>query len=275
MSSAANPAAARTLLLVLEYDGTNFSGWQAQTGTALRTVQGELEGVLSRVLQETVRVAAAGRTDAGCHAAGQVASFRTRSALALPRLARALTGLLPSDVGVRSMAEVPVEFHARYAAVERRYHYRLLDRPSPLGSRFGWWPWMKLDPEALNAAFAPLVGDHDFRAFAGRDPSRDQGSHGRCRVSRLAFVRSDEGVRLEVHANRFLYHMVRNLVGTATALVKGTRRAEDLPGILASCDRRRAGPTAPPKGLCLMEVVYPEHLAPLGDIVDALGRSSA
>ncbi len=263
----------RNIRLVLEYDGTDFSGWQAQSVAGVRTVQEEVESVLARVLQEPVRLVVAGRTDAGCHAAGQTASFRTAGDLSLHRLARALNGLLPPDIAVRSVAEVPDSFHARFSAVERRYHYHLLARPSALWARRAWWPFLELDAEALTRAFAPFLGEHDFRAFAGRDPARGVLPHGRCRVTRLAFVPWEEGVRLEVHANRFLYHMVRNFVGTATAITKGTRRAYDLPAILASLDRRRAGPTAPPVGLTLVEVVYPGHQAPVAPVVDGWGRA--
>ncbi len=264
----------RTIRLVLEYEGTDFAGWQGQR-SGLRTVQGEVEKVLARVLQEPPRMVVAGRTDAGVHARGQVASFRTGSALPLWRLARALTGMLPHDIAVRSVAEVPADFHARFGAVERRYVYRMLDRPSALWGRRAWWPWMALDAEALTAAFASFLGEHDFRAFAGREPSKEPLAHGRCNVRRLRFVRWEEGTALEVWANRFLYHMVRNLVGTATAITKGTRQAQDLPAILASHDRRLAGPTAPPMGLTLEGVVYPERWAPSSEVVDGWGRVSA
>ena len=264
----------RNLKLVVEYDGTDFAGWQAQAH-GVRTVQGAIEDVLARVLRERPKMVAAGRTDTGCHATGQVASFRTAAAMSLPRLARALTGLLPPDVTVVSLAEVPEAFHARFSAQERRYRYRMLERPSAVWARRAWWPWMPLDPEALTRAFRPCLGENDFRAFAGKDPGGAAIPHGRCRVTHLEFVRWDEGVALEVHANRFLYHMVRNLVGTATAITKGTRRAEDVAAILASLDRRRAGPTAPPHGLTFESVVYPEALAPIGPVFDATGKEIA
>ncbi len=265
----------RNIRLVLEYDGTEFSGWQAQAIPGVRTVQEAVEAVLAQVLREPVRLAVAGRTDSGCHAAGQTANFRTAHAISLHRLARALSGLLPADIAGRSVAVVREACHARDSAVERRYHYLLLDRPSALWARRAWWPFMRLHPGPLSECFAPFLGEHDFRAFAGRDPARGDLPHGRCRVTRLAFVRWEEGVRLAVHANRFLYHMVRNLVGTATAITKGTRRGTDLPAILASHERRAAGPTAPAVGLSLVEVVYPEHHAALPPVVDGWGRELA
>lgn len=264
----------RNVRLVVEYDGSAFHGWQAQAVPAVRTVQEELEAVLSRVLREDVKLAVAGRTDTGVHARGQVANFRTASDLSLSRLARALAGLLPSDVSVRGIAEVPPSFHARHSAVERRYLYRLLDAPSATWARRAWWPWARLDAGRMSALYAPLLGEHDFRSFAGRAPGQEE-AHGRCRVTRLEFVRWEEGVLFVIHANRFLYHMVRNLVGTAIAITRGRIEPDALPAILAARDRRRAGPTAPPVGLSLEEVVYPAHCAPIGESVDGWGKEVA
>jgi tRNA pseudouridine38-40 synthase len=261
----------RNIRLVLEYDGGGFHGWQAQARPAVRTVQEEVEAVLARVLRESVRLHVAGRTDVGVHARGQVANFRTEAALPLSRLARALAGLLPADVSVRELAEVPPSFHARHSAVERRYLYRLLDGPSATWARRAWWPWARIEPVAMTAAYAPLLGEHDFRAFAGHAPGQE-GEHGRCRVTRLEFTRWEAGVALVVHANRFLYHMVRNLVGTSIAITRGRIAAEAMPAILAAGDRRRSGPTAPPDGLSLEEVIYPPHCDPVGEWVDGWGK---
>ena len=261
----------RNVRLVVEYDGTAFHGWQAQVVPAVRTVQEELEAVLSRVLREPIHLAVAGRTDRGVHARGQVANFRTSSDLSLSRLARALAGLLPGDVSVRGIAEVPPSFHARHSAVERRYQYRLLDGPSATWARRAWWPWARLDPAALTRAYAPLLGEHDFRSFAGKSPGQEE-EHGRCRVTRIEFVRWEEGVLFAIHANRFLYHMVRNLVGTAIAITRLRLAADALPEILAARDRRRAGPTAPAVGLSLDEVLYPPHCDPQGEAVDGWGQ---
>jgi len=262
----------RNVRLVVEYDGNRFHGWQSQAREGIRTVQEELEAVLSRVLRERVVLTVAGRTDTGVHAEGQVANFRTPSDVPLTRLARALAGLLPADVCVRELAVVPPSFHARHSAVERRYAYRLLDAPSATWAGRAWWPWARFDPAAMTAAFAPLVGEHDFRAFAGRSPDVAPDAHGRCRVRHLEFTAWERGILFRVHANRFLYHMVRNLVGTAVAVARGRIEAAALPAILASCDRRQAGPTAPPDGLTLAAVLYPPHCAPLGERVDGWGR---
>jgi tRNA pseudouridine38-40 synthase len=198
--------------MVVEYDGTAFSGWQSQGASPIRTVQGTLEQVLSLVLQERIVLGVAGRTDAGVHAGGQVASFVTTNPLPLHRLARALSGLLPPDVAARSLAVVAPGFHARFSAVERRYVYRLLDQPRPLEARRAWWPWMRFDAAALTEAYRPLLGEHDFASFAARSPTKRPPSHG---AAGCRGLRSCRGARraLEAHANRFLYHMVRNLVG--------------------------------------------------------------
>jgi len=132
---------------------------------------------------------------------------------------------------------------------------------------------MRLDPAVLNEAFAPLIGEHDFRGFAARDPTTRPPSHGRCRVTRLAFTPWEHGIQLEAHANRFLYHMVRNLVGTATWITRGVLEPGDARRILESGDRTKAGPTAPAVGLTLVGVVYPEKFAPIGEHVDGWGRS--
>jgi tRNA pseudouridine38-40 synthase len=265
----------RNVRLVIEYDGGRFSGWQSQARPDVRTVQEELEAVLSRVLRERVLLTVAGRTDTGVHAEGQVANFRTASDVPLSRLARALAGLLPSDVTVRGLAVVPPSFHARHSAVERRYAYRLLDAPAATWAGRAWWPWTRFDPATMTAAFAPLLGEHDFRSFAGKSPETEPGAHGRCRVRQLEFTPWERGVIFRVHANRFLYHMVRNLVGTAVAISRGRIAAASLGEVLASRDRRRAGPTAPPDGLTLTGVLYPAHCAPIGEVVDGWGREIA
>ena len=252
----------RNLRLAVEYDGTEFSGWQVQPG--LRTVQGGLEEALSVVLGEAVSVRGAGRTDAGCHARGQVANARTASAVPCDRVLRSLAGLLPQDVAVREVREVPLAFDARRGAVERRYEYRLLTAPAPLLRRFAWYPGFQPEPEVLEAAVQPLIGEHSFRGFAGADPAR-RGDHGRCCVRRAGWREWEGGLLFEIAANRFLYHMVRNIVGTAVKISRGGLPLARVAEALAAGDRRLAGPTAPPQGVCLAGVSYlPEHEAAAG-----------
>lgn len=252
----------RTLRLLVEYDGTEFHGWQLQP--RLRTVQGELEAALSTLLREETRIVGAGRTDAGCHARGQVASLRTTSAMPVERLQRSLAGLLPPDVAVHRVEAAPSDFDARRGAVERWYSYRLLTRPAPLWRRYGWYPGFAPEPAALERVTAPLFGVHDFRGYAGADPARN-GTDGVCRVSRIEWTAWSCGLELRVVANRFLYHMVRNIVGTAVEVARGTMPLERALAALRSADRRLAGPTAPPQGVCLERVVYLADVLAAGD----------
>jgi len=244
----------RNLRFLVEYDGSEFSGWQVQPG--LRTVQGTLEGALGVVLGEPVRVRGAGRTDAGCHARGQVANTRTGSAVATDRLLRSLASLLPQDVAVHEVSEAPLAFDARRDARERRYEYRLLGRPAPLWRRFAWYPGFHPDRRVLEESLPLVIGDHDFKGFAGADPAR-RGGTSHCRVTHAAWEEWEGGLVFRITANRFLYHMVRNLVGTMVKIARGGLERDRVARALASGDRRDAGPTAPPQGVCLAGVGYP------------------
>lgn len=241
----------RTIRLDVAYDGTEFHGWQAQPG--LRTVQGVLEETLAEVLGEPVSVAGAGRTDAGTHARGQVASFTTDASLPTSALVPVLKQRLPADVIVRAAAEREADFHARHSAVARRYAYRLLDQPDVLWQRTAWWPRRQVQPDALARAVAPLEGTHDCAAFqaSGCSASRSE-----CVVHRAAWRRWEGGWLLDIVADHFLYHMVRNIVGTALHVMGADDPAAAMGLVLAGRDRRRAGPTAPPQGLSLEQVFY-------------------
>jgi len=248
----------RNVSVVLEYDGTGFHGFQYQPGQ--RTVQGELEKALRRITGEEVRVIGAGRTDAGVHAAGQVASFRTTSELPAARLVRALNGVLPPDVAVRSARDVPLEFHARFSARARAYRYSIwnAETPTPL-RRYYTYHWRgHLDVEAMRRAAGLVVGTHDFASLAG---AADESGEGRERttlrtVYRAECRREGELVEIDVEANAFLPHMVRNLVGTLLWVGSGRTDEEGFAAILAARDRSIAGPAAPPHGLCLVDVYY-------------------
>jgi tRNA pseudouridine38-40 synthase len=242
----------RTIRLDVAYDGTEFHGWQAQTG--LRTVQGVLEETLAQVLGEPVSVAGAGRTDAGTHARGQVASFTTEARLPTSALVPVLKRHLPADVMVREAAECEAGFDARHSAVARRYAYRLLDRPDVLWQRIAWWPRRSVRGEALAQAVSPLAGTHDCAAFqaSGCSASRSE-----CVVHRAAWRRWEGGWLLDIVSDHFLYRMVRNIVGTALHLMAMEDPAASMREVLAGRDRRRAGPTAPAQGLSLEQVYYP------------------
>jgi len=241
----------RTIRLDVAYDGTEFHGWQAQPG--LRTVQGVLEETLAEVLGEPVSVAGAGRTDAGTHARGQVASFTTDAPLPTSALVPVLKQRLPADVIVREAAEREADFHARHSAVARRYAYRLLDQPDVLWQRTAWWPRRQVQPEALARAVAPLEGTHDCAAFqaSGCSASRSE-----CVVHRAAWRRWEGGWLLDIVADHFLYHMVRNIVGTALDAARTADPEAAMRDVLDSRARARAGATVPPRGLCLERVYY-------------------
>jgi tRNA pseudouridine38-40 synthase len=241
--------------LVLEYDGTEFEGWQVQPG-GRRTVQGTLEEAFGPLAEGAVRVYGAGRTDAGVHAEGQVANVRAATRLDPARLLRALNARLPGDVVVRLLEPAPAAFHARRDARSKLYRYRLwtgLVR-SPLRERFAWRVRAPLDLDALQSAAALLAGTHDFASF------RAAGSAARTTVRTLTRAgwrgRVGEELCFEVEGPGFLRHMVRNLVGSLVEVGRGRREPGWIADLLAARDRTRAGPTAPAHGLTLVRVEY-------------------
>jgi len=245
-----------TFRLTLEYDGTDFQGWQVQPG-GRRTVQGALESAVARVTGQRVRVAGSGRTDAGVHALAQVASVR----LATTRfdaegLRRALNGVLPRDVAVVDAALAADDFHARRDARSKLYGYRIWNgaSPSPLRARFSHWVPPALDLGAMARAAAGCRGRHDFACFQAA------GSEVQTSVRTLEQVdvegESRGEIQILVAGDGFLRHMVRNLVGTLVEVGLGRRSPDSLAALLAGRDRRRAGPTAPAAGLTLLRVSY-------------------
>lgn len=263
----------RNIKLVLEYDGTDFKGSQLQANG--RTVQGELEKGLARLTGlpsgERCVVSLAGRTDSGVHASGQAANFFTASRLPLETFRRGLNALLPFDLVVLSAEEVAADFHARFSAKERAYRYTILNRlaRSPLARRFAYQIAQPLELPAMQAAAASLVGERDFASFAGAgwgvkallDPQGAKPSTVRNLLKAEWLVETgqpvgDSRLVLEVVANAFLPHMIRNIVGTLLLVGKGERTPEDFARIVAACDRRQAGPTAPACGLSLVSVRY-------------------
>ena len=239
-------------MLVLGYDGTDFHGWQVQPGR--RTVQGVLEETLGELLGgEAVDVHGAGRTDAGVHARGQVASFRSATRLP-PRAVKAeLARRLPRDVVVRSVEAVDEEFHARHSATARRYAYRLTWHEDPLLGRFAWRPRGRPEPKSLDRATRAIEGERDCSSFQGAGSSQ---ANPVCRIARARWRPWEGGLALDIVADHFLYHMVRNVVGTALAAAAAPEPAAAMERVLAALDRKRAGVTAPAHGLCLEEVFY-------------------
>jgi tRNA pseudouridine38-40 synthase len=240
--------------LLLEYDGTRYVGWQVQPNGP--SIQAEVERSLSRLHARPVRVVAAGRTDAGVHARGQVASFPEARPLPLSAYVKGMNALLPEDVAVREAAVMPDGFDARRDARGKRYRYRVenLATRAPLGRLQAWQVFRPLDVAAMRAAAAPLLGRHDFSSFQASDCVADHA----VRELRRLDVEGEAGGTIEVvaEATAFLKHMVRNLVGTLVEVGLGARDAATIPGLLAAQDRTLAGRTAPPQGLVLEQVFY-------------------
>ena len=238
---------------MLEYDGANFAGWQQQAKG--RTVEAELKRALREVTGKDHTVYAAGRTDAGAHAEGQVVSFQTDGRLSPHRLVAALNARLPDDVAVLSAEEVPGDFHARYSARWRRYRYRYLDRQSRPALERGrcWHVRGTLDVAAMAEAAGALVGRHDWTSFcSASEPAPD-----RVREMRSARVaRKGAFVELELVAEGFLRGLVRSIAGALAEVGRGERPPEWVGKVLGARDRRQAPRTAPAGGLTLMEVVY-------------------
>ncbi|NLW55887.1 MAG: tRNA pseudouridine(38-40) synthase TruA [Firmicutes bacterium] len=244
----------RNIKLTLAYDGTDFCGFQRQA-QGERTVQSELEKALARLTGSVPKLIAAGRTDSGVHAKGQVVNFQTTSRIPTARWTAALNSCLPPDLVVWQAEEVPLEFHARYGAKSKTYQYIVSCRrwPDVFLRRYSYhWPGV-LDLKAMGRAAAQLVGEHDFRGFAAA------GSTVKTTVRRLyraEVERRGEEIYFTFQGNGFLYKMVRNMVGTL--LLIGERKAAPLlvEEIFAHGDRQAAGPTAPPQGLTLVSVEY-------------------
>jgi tRNA pseudouridine38-40 synthase len=239
--------------VVLEYDGTNFAGWQQQAHG--RTVEAELKKALRKITGQDLTVYAAGRTDAGAHAEGQVVSFYTDGRIAPSRMVAALNARLPDDVAVLSAEVVPDDFHARYAARWRRYRYRYLDRPARPALERGrcWHVRGPLDVDVMSRAAAGLVGTHDWTSFC----SASEPAAARVREMRSARVaRRGEIVELELVAEGFLRGLARGIAGALAEVGRGRRPPEWVGEVLEARDRRRAARTAPAGGLTLMEVIY-------------------
>ena len=243
----------RTIKLTLEYDGTHFVGWQRQAHG--RSVQGDVERAVEALTQAPARVVAAGRTDAGVHALGQVAHFRTASMLPIDRLIAGLNALLPRDVSVREAADVNPDFHARRDARFRVYRYAILRRraPSALLRPYTHHVFGPLDLDAMRAALARLVGTHDFRAFrALGTPTKTS----RCALLLAELTEREDLFFLTFGADRFLRHMVRMIVGTILRVGRGTLTPQDVAALLEHGVDGVGGPAAPPQGLYLIAVGY-------------------
>lgn len=241
----------RNIKLVLEYDGTCFHGWQFQPG--LRTVQGEIQSALKTIFSNDINVNAAGRTDTGVHARGQVANFLIDHLMPVNTIIAALNGNLPRDIRIISAAEVDETFHARYSAIKRHYSYTISRREKAIDRYYVWCYKPDLDVLKMQRASNFLLGEHDFEAFCQAD---ENAKHYRCFVEEIRWEQNDELLLLNIIANRFLHNMVRIIVGTMINVGRGYTSIDQIPLILDARDRNKAGPTVPAKGLCLEKVYY-------------------
>ncbi len=262
----------RNIKLTLAYDGTDFAGWQRQPNEP--TIQACVENAIERVTGSGSLVWASGRTDAGVHAAAQMAHFETACPIPCPNLVKALNDALPASIRILHAREATAAFHARYSAKSKTYRYRILQAPVclPFLARFVYHHPYDLDVQSMARAAKLLEGEYAFTSFAAAEgqkaEARSQNSEAVIRQSdKLGMVRRIFSSRItrheklslvnyDVKGNGFLHHMVRNIVGTLLEVGRGRLTPEDIPRILRARDRTQAGPTAPARGLCLLKVEY-------------------
>jgi tRNA pseudouridine38-40 synthase len=242
----------RYLRARVAYDGTDFCGYQIQVDQ--RTVQGELEAALQQITQNPVRIVAAGRTDSGTHALGQVVAFEAEWRHSLQKLHRGWNAVLPRDVSVWSVVEAVEGFHPRFDAQSRSYRYTIWNHPveNPLLRQRVLWHARPLNVEAMSEAAHLLLGEHDFATFG----SPPQGHNTVRRVMSVTWSHAGPKLHFDIEANAFLYRMVRSIIGTLIQVGADELTVKEFGSLFAAADRSRAGPTAPAHGLCLMAVHY-------------------
>lgn len=251
----------RTVKLTIEYDGTELNGWQIQEKHAGRTVQGDIENALTRIFDKHIPVRGAGRTDAGVHALGQVAHFKTSSLMPATEILRALNGNLPRDISIIDAQDVPESFHAQYGATSKLYRYQISNRAvrPALARKYVWHYPYPLNLKAMKTAGEELLGRHDFRSFMASDPSRKpvQGIYDTRRTMlQVQIKRTGAILTCDFEADGFLYKMVRNIVGTLVEVGSGRFEEGGITKLLKRGNRNLAGPTAPAQGLTLIHVNY-------------------
>lgn len=253
----------RNLKLVIEYDGTDFAGWQRQPlsasqGKKQRTIQDRIETALGMVLGGEVLIIGAGRTDAGVHAKGQVANFQTNADIELARLLYSLNGVLPADIKVRSIAEVPANFNARFDATRRTYRYFITTERSAILRRFTGYYSYDFDLTAMNRCAETILGKHDFAAFS---KVKAQTKTKVCTIHRARWYRRGATLLFEIAADRFLHSMVRLIAGTMIQVGNGELTVQDFKRVFDSQDVKQASPSAKASGLFLWHVDYDEKPA--------------
>lgn len=252
----------RNIKLVIEYDGTNYAGWQRQKNTH-RTIQEAIEKTLRIILQEKVSVVASGRTDAGVHAIGQVANFKTLAKIPAQKLAKALNSLLPEDIKISNAQDAPLSFHARFSAKTKTYRYLISnqDNPAAIMRDYCYFVSYKLDLSKMRKAAKGFLGKHNFSAFCAsgssvKDTIRTVSKISVTRISYPLSVIRYPLIVIDITADGFLYNMVRSIVGTLILIGRDKLEVDSIPRILRQGMRQLAGPTAPAKGLYLLKVTY-------------------
>ncbi len=261
----------RNIKLTIEYEGTRYSGWQVQrTGktancTHKKTIQQVLEEALARILQEKVRLIASGRTDAGVHARGQVANFKTNSQLNCGNIQRGLNSILPADIRISRAEEVAADFHARFSARSKLYRYTIVNNSflSPHLQRFCYLVKYPLDVGKMCRTRQYFLGRHDFRSFRAVDKKDRDALR---TIQRLNIHRKGDLIYLVIEGDGFLYRMVRNIVGTLIEVGRGKLKPQEIKEILKAKNRIFAGPCAPAKGLSLEQVHYKKNKSSLDSI---------
>ncbi len=237
--------------LIIEYDGTDYVGWQFQING--RSVQEEVEKAIKQILQSNIRITGGGRTDTGVHARGQVASFSVERDIEINLLSKSLNSVLPRNIVVREAAEAPKDFNARHDAKSRRYSYFISQEPTAIQRNYCWQIYQKLDVKLMQTCAKLIIGEHGFRSFCKVETDLH---HHRCTISSAEWKQKDGLLVFEITANRFLHGMVRTLVGTMVNVGRGHTKIEDFNNILEAKDRSAAGMSAPAKGLFLEEIIY-------------------
>lgn len=245
----------KRIMLVVSYDGTAYHGWQVQPSAI--TIEGVLNETISRLTGEAIEVIGASRTDAGVHALGNVAVFDTNSRIPAEKFSYALNQRLPEDIVIQHSKEVDAGFHPRHCDCRKTYEYTIINRTFPLPAyrNSAYFYYGRLDIAKMKQAAKAFIGEHDFAGFCSA------GAQVKTTVRQIYALEIiedgfDGRIRLRVCGNGFLYNMVRIIAGTLIEVGKGKIEPEDLPGIIASCDRGLAGATAPAKGLCLIRICY-------------------
>ncbi|MGN0343181.1 MAG: tRNA pseudouridine(38-40) synthase TruA [Roseburia sp.] len=243
----------KRVMLVVAYDGTAYHGWQVQPNGI--TIEGVLNEKLTELLQEEITVIGASRTDAGVHSYGNVAVFDTESRIPAEKISYALNQRLPEDIVVQCSKEVPTDFHPRHCDSRKTYEYRILNRefPMPCRRRDTYFCYRKLNLEKMQQAAAYLVGEHDFKSFCATAAVVETTVR---TIYSLTVERDQDIIAIRVTGSGFLYNMVRIIAGTLLQVGTGERQPEDIPRILAACDRSAAGPTAPAHGLTMIGIEY-------------------